>query len=77
MGRVIWWMARNYPQRRKRAIWFCRLYVATRFILNWSGGALAPQYGYALWSALSRSFTHRLLLYLGIPTFLNVNREED
>ncbi|ESB58838.1 hypothetical protein SEEA2613_17873 [Salmonella enterica subsp. enterica serovar Agona str. 432613] len=35
-----------------------------------------PWYGYALWSALSRFFYTGYLLYLGIPTFLNINREE-
>lgn len=37
--------------------------------------ALYPRYGYAHWSALSRFYTG-YLLYLGIPTFLNINREE-
>ncbi len=49
-------------------------YVATPLFLS-GLVALYPWYGYALWSALSRFYTG-YLLYLGIPTFLNINREE-
>ncbi len=75
MGRVIWWMARNYPQRPSlaRCMVFAG-YVATPLFLS-GLVALYPRYGYALWSALSRFYTG-YLLYLGIPTFLNINREE-
>lgn len=57
MGRVIWWMARNYPQRPSlaRCMVFCRL-CRDAAVFKWSDGALS-WYGYALWSALSRSFT--------------------
>ncbi len=75
MGRVIWWMARNYPQRPSlaRCMVFAG-YVATPLFLS-GLVALYPWYGYAHWSALSRFYTG-YLLYLGIPTFLNINREE-
>ncbi|SUG82634.1 membrane protein [Salmonella enterica subsp. enterica] len=57
MGRVIWWMARNYPQRPSlaRCMVFAG-YVATPLFLS-GLVALYPWYGYAHWSALSRSFT--------------------
>ncbi len=48
MGRVIWWMARNYPQRPSlaRCMVFCRL-CRDAAVFKWSGGALSPWYGYA------------------------------
>lgn len=57
MGRVIWWMARNYPQRPSlaRCMVFAG-YVATPLFLS-GLVALYPWYGYAHWSALSRFFT--------------------
>ncbi|VDZ99331.1 membrane protein [Salmonella enterica subsp. enterica] len=35
-----------------------------------------PWYGYALWVGAVALFYTGYLLYLGIPTFLNINREE-
>ncbi|HGE3517227.1 TPA: Yip1 family protein [Escherichia coli] len=61
MGRVIWWMARNYPQRPSLA--HCMVfagYVATPLFL----------------SGLVALFYTGYLLYLGIPSFLNINKEE-
>ncbi len=57
-------------QRPSLAVWFCG-YVATPRCFKWSGGALASQYGYALWSALSRFYTGCCIWVF--PTFLNIN----
>ncbi len=67
MGRVIWWMARNYPQRPSLAR--CMVLPAMSRRRCFCGlVALYPRYGYALWSALSRSL-HRLFAVFGYSDF--------
>ncbi|RKQ39615.1 Yip1 family protein [Enterobacter sp. R1(2018)] len=76
MGRVIWWMARNYPQRPSlsRCMVFAG-YVATPLFLS-GVVALYP----LVWlcvavGAVALVYTG-YLLYVGIPDFLNINSEE-
>ena len=70
MGRVIWWMARSYPQRPslKRCMVFAG-YVATPLFLS----GLVALYPLVWLCALLYT---GYLLYLGIPTFLGINKEE-
>ncbi len=76
MGRVIWWMARNYPNRP--ALARCMVfagYVATPLFLS-GVVALYP----LVWlcvavGAIALVYTG-YLLYVGIPDFLNINKEE-
>ncbi len=76
MGRVIWWMARNYPNRP--ALARCMVfagYVATPLFLS-GVVALYP----LVWlcvavGAVALVYTG-YLLYVGIPDFLNINKEE-
>ncbi len=76
MGRVIWWMARSYPQRPSlaRCMVFAG-YVATPLFLS-GVVALYP----LVWlcvavGALALVYTG-YLLYVGVPDFLNINKEE-
>ncbi len=76
MGRVIWWMARNYPQRPSlaRCMVFAG-YVATPLFLSGLVALYPLVWLCALVGAVALFYTG-YLLYLGIPTFLNINREE-
>lgn len=59
MGRVIWWMARNYPQRPS---------LARCMVFKWSGGALSP--GMAMrFGRRCRAFLHRLFAVFGYSDF--------
>ncbi|KGQ11340.1 Inner membrane protein yohC [Beauveria bassiana D1-5] len=76
MGRVIWWMARNYPQRPSlaRCMVFAG-YVATPLFLS-GIVALYP----LVWlcvavGALALVYTG-YLLYVGVPDFLGIDKEE-
>ncbi|MTD42641.1 DUF1282 domain-containing protein [Erwinia sp. CPCC 100877] len=76
MGRVIWWMARNYPQRPSlaRCMVFAG-YVATPLFLS-GIVALYPLVSLCvLVGTLALCYTG-YLLYVGIPTFLNITRDE-
>lgn len=53
---------------------FCRL-CRDAAVFKWSGGALSLVWLCALVGAVALFYTG-YLLYLGIPTFLNINREE-
>ncbi len=69
MGRVIWWMARNYPQRPSlaRCMVFAG-YVATPLFFKWSGGALSP--GMAMRTGRRcRALLHRLFAVFGYSDF--------
>lgn len=76
MGRVIWWMARNYPQRPslKRCMVFAG-YVATPIFLSGIVALYPLVWLCVLVGAVALCYTG-YLLYLGIPTFLGINREE-
>jgi len=76
MGRVIWWMARNYPARPslKRCMVFAG-YVATPIFLSGIVALYPLVWLCVLVGAAALCYTG-YLLYIGIPTFLGINREE-
>lgn len=76
MGRVIWWMARSYPQRPslKRCMVFAG-YVATPLFLSGIVALYPLVWLCALVGTVALLYTG-YLLYLGIPTFLGINKEE-
>lgn len=76
MGRVIWWMARQYPQQPslKRCMVFAG-YVATPLFLSGIVALYPLVWLCALVGTIALFYTG-YLLYLGIPTFLSINREE-
>lgn len=76
MGRVIWWMARDYPQRP--SLTSCRVfagYVATPLFLSGLVALYPLVWLCLLVGALALAYTG-YLLYVGIPLFLNIDREE-
>ncbi len=76
MGRVIYWMARNYPQRP--SLTHCMVfagYVATPLFLSGIVALYPLVWLCALVVTLALFYTG-YLLYIGIPTFLNINKEE-
>ncbi|MEX5411853.1 DUF1282 domain-containing protein [Atlantibacter hermannii] len=76
MGRVIWWMARNYPQRP--SLTNCMVfagYVATPLFLSGIVALYPLVWLCALVGTLALFYTG-YLLYVGVPAFLNINREE-
>ena len=76
MGRVIHWMARNYPQRPSLA--HCMVfagYVATPLFLSGIVALYPLVWLCALIGTIALFYTG-YLLYLGVPTFLNINKEE-
>jgi hypothetical protein len=76
MGRVIWWMARSYPQRPglARCMVFAG-YVATPLFLSGIVALYPLVWLCALVGTVALFYTG-YLLYVGIPTFLNINKEE-
>ena len=76
MGRVIWWMARSYPQQPslKRCMVFAG-YVATPLFLSGIVALYPLVWLCALIGTIALFYTG-YLLYLGIPTFLSINKEE-
>lgn len=76
MGRVIYWMARNIPQRPSlaRCMVFAG-YVATPLFLS-GIVALYPLVWLCALAGTAALLWTGYLLYVGIPTFLNINREE-
>lgn len=76
MGRVIYWMARNIPQRPSlaRCMVFAG-YVATPLFLSGIVALYPLVWLCALVGTAALMWTG-YLLYVGIPTFLNINREE-
>lgn len=76
MGRVIWWMARNYPQRPSlaRCMVFAG-YIATPMFLSGIVALYPLVWLCALVGTVALFYTG-YLLYVGIPTFLNINKEE-
>ncbi|MFS2223326.1 Yip1 family protein [Pantoea sp. B65] len=76
MGRVIHWMARNYPQRPslQRCTVFAG-YVATPLFLSGLVALYPLVWLCLLVGALAMVYTG-YLLYVGIPLFLNIDREE-
>ncbi|WP_069556653.1 Yip1 family protein, partial [Salmonella enterica] len=76
VGRVIWGMARKHPQRPSlaRCMGFAG-YVATPLFLRGLVALYPLVWLCALGGAVALFYTG-YLLYLGIPTFLNINREE-
>ncbi len=76
MGRVIHWMARNYPQRPSLA--HCMVfagYVATPLFLSGIVALYPLVWLCALIGTVALFYTG-YLLYVGVPTFLNINKEE-
>ncbi|ELY3467564.1 YIP1 family protein [Cronobacter universalis] len=76
MGRVIWWMARDYPHRPSLA--GCMVfagYVATPLFLSGVVALYPLVWLCALAGTLALLYTG-YLLYIGIPAFLNINQEE-
>ncbi|ELQ6122065.1 YIP1 family protein [Cronobacter sakazakii] len=76
MGRVIWWMARDYPRRPSLA--GCMVfagYVATPLFLSGVVALYPLVWLCALVGTLALLYTG-YLLYIGIPAFLNINQEE-
>ncbi|EKM0362878.1 Yip1 family protein [Cronobacter turicensis] len=76
MGRVIWWMARDYPRRPSLA--GCMVfagYVATPLFLSGIVALYPLVWLCALAGTLALLYTG-YLLYIGIPAFLNINQEE-
>lgn len=76
MGRVIWWMARDYPQRPTLAS--CMVfagYVATPLFISGLVALYPLVWLCVLVGALALVYTG-YLLYVGIPLFLNIDREE-
>lgn len=76
MGRVIWWMARNYPKRPSlaRCMVFAG-YVATPLFLSGIVALYPLVWLCVLIGAVALLYTG-YLLYVGIPEFLNINQEE-
>ncbi|NIY47220.1 Yip1 family protein [Cedecea colo] len=76
MGRVIWWMARNYPHRPSlaRCMVFAG-YVATPLFLS-GVVALYPLVWLCVAVGAAALVYTGYLLYVGIPEFLNINKEE-
>ncbi len=76
MGRVIWWMARNYPQRPSlaRCMVFAG-YIATPMFLSGIVALYPLVWLCALVGTVALFYTG-YLLYVGIPTCLNINKEE-
>lgn len=76
MGRVIYWMARNIPQRPSlaRCMVFAG-YVATPLFLSGLVALYPLVWLCALVGTVALFYTG-YLLYVGIPTFLNINKEE-
>ncbi|MEM6159925.1 Yip1 family protein [Erwinia sp. P6884] len=76
MGRVIHWMARDYPQRPslQRCTVFAG-YVATPLFLSGLVALYPLVWLCVLVGALALVYTG-YLLYIGIPLFLNIDREE-
>ncbi|EMH4162783.1 YIP1 family protein [Pluralibacter gergoviae] len=76
MGRVIWWMARNYPQRPPlgRCMVFAG-YVATPMFLSGIVALYPLVWLCALGGAAALCYTI-YLLYVGIPPFLGITRDE-
>jgi Protein of unknown function (DUF1282). len=75
MGRVIHWMARNYPQRPSLA--HCMVfagYVATPLFLSGIVALYPLVWLCALIGTVALFYTG-YLLYVGVPTFLNINKE--
>lgn len=76
MGRVIYWMARNYPQRPSLTL--CMVfagYVATPLFMSGIVALYPLVWLCALIGTIALFYTG-YLLYVGIPTFLNINKEE-
>ena len=76
MGRVIYWMARNYPQRPSLTL--CMVfagYVATPLFMSGIVALYPLVWLCALVGTIALFYTG-YLLYVGIPTFLNINKEE-
>jgi len=76
MGRVIYWMARNYPQRPSLTL--CMVfagYVATPLFMSGIVALYPLVWLCALVGTLALFYTG-YLLFVGIPTFLNINKEE-
>lgn len=76
MGRVIYWMARDYPQRPSlpRCTVFAG-YVATPLFLSGLVALYPLVWLCMLVGTLALVYTG-YLLYVGIPMFLNIDREE-
>ena len=76
MGRVVYWMARDYPQRPslQRCTVFAG-YVATPLFLS-GLVALYPLVWLCLFVGTMALVYTGYLLYVGIPMFLNIDREE-
>ncbi len=76
MGRVIWWMARYYPDRPalKRCMVFAG-YVATPLMLSGIVGLWPVVWLCALIGTIAL-FYSGYLLYVGIPAFLNISKSE-
>lgn len=76
MGRVIFWMARDYPQRPTltRCMVFAG-YIATPLFLSGLVALYPLVWLCALVGTLALIYTG-YLLYIGIPLFLNIDREE-
>ena len=76
MGRVIYWMARDYPQRPslQRCTVFAG-YVATPLFLSGLVALYPLVWLCLLVGTLALVYTG-YLLYIGIPMFLNIDREE-
>ncbi|MDU3077121.1 MAG: Yip1 family protein, partial [Mixta calida] len=76
MGRVIHWMARDYPQRP--SIQRCTVfagYVATPLFLSGIVALYPLVWLCVLVGALALAYTG-YLLYVGIPELLNIDRDE-
>lgn len=76
MGRVIWWMARDYPQRPQ--LTSCMVfagYIATPLFLSGLVALYPLVWLCVLAGALALVYTG-YLLYVGIPLFLNIDRDE-
>lgn len=76
MGRVIHWMARDFPQRpeRTRCTVFAG-YVTTPLFISGLVALYPLVWLCVLVGALALLYTG-YLLYVGIPTFLNIEQQE-